>query len=299
MLQSKSIGDKIAAARKKANLSQAELAQQVSISAQAVGKWERGESMPDISTLNRLAELLGVDLNYFSENFPSANVDMPAQDTLPEQPAGSAAGAAQQKRNWDMSRLNLRDSDFSGLNNVHEKLGSSNILRCLFVGSDLSGLILGSNNIEGCNFTDSDLSNSQIQNSNIDKSVFTNCQLRGAQFSKNNIGNCDFSHADFTQAVIRYSNLGGCAFANAIWKGTSFVEMQLQDVVFDGTFDGCSFENCTFYNVKFQQATLTNTFFKNNKRFKRVQFIDCKVDKITYAFLKSNLADLSGISLLD
>ena len=50
MLQSKSIGNKIAAARKRINLSQAELAQQVSISSQAVGKWERGESMPDIRT---------------------------------------------------------------------------------------------------------------------------------------------------------------------------------------------------------------------------------------------------------
>jgi uncharacterized protein YjbI with pentapeptide repeats len=299
MLQSKSIGDKIAAARKRLNLSQAELAQQVSISAQAVGKWERGESMPDISTLNRLAELLGVDLNYFSENFPSANADMPTVETLPEQPAGSLAGAAQQKRNWDMSRLNLQDSDCSGLKNLHEKFGSSNILRCLFVGSDLSGLLLSSNNIESCDFSDSDLHNSQIQNSNLDKSVFKNCLLRETQFSKSNIDNCDFAHADFFQAIFRYSNFGKCNLANAIWKGTSFVEMQLQDVIFEGSLDGCSFENCTFYNVKFQQATLTNTFFKNNKRFKRVQFIDCKVDKITYAFLKSNLADLSGVSLLD
>jgi transcriptional regulator with XRE-family HTH domain len=47
----------------------------VFISAQAVGKWERGESMPDIITLNHLAEILGVDLNYFSENFPSADDD--------------------------------------------------------------------------------------------------------------------------------------------------------------------------------------------------------------------------------
>ncbi|MCZ4221917.1 helix-turn-helix domain-containing protein [Pedobacter rhodius] len=66
MLNSKSIGNKIAMARKKINLSQAELAQRVSISAQAVGKWERGESMPDITMLNRLAEILSVDLNYFS-----------------------------------------------------------------------------------------------------------------------------------------------------------------------------------------------------------------------------------------
>lgn len=71
MLNSKSIGDKIATARKKSNLSQAELAQKILISPQAVGKWERGESLPDITILNRLAEIFGVDLNYFSNSFQS------------------------------------------------------------------------------------------------------------------------------------------------------------------------------------------------------------------------------------
>jgi len=56
------IGDKIAEARKKISISQAQLAERLFISPQAVGKWERGESMPDITTFNRLAEILGVDL---------------------------------------------------------------------------------------------------------------------------------------------------------------------------------------------------------------------------------------------
>ena len=65
------IGNKIAKARKEINISQTELAQRLFISPQAVGKWERGESIPDIVTINRLAEILGVDLNYFSENYQS------------------------------------------------------------------------------------------------------------------------------------------------------------------------------------------------------------------------------------
>ena len=63
-METKMIGSKIAEARKKINISQAKLAQRLFISSQAVGKWERGESMPDIITLNRLAEILGVDLFY-------------------------------------------------------------------------------------------------------------------------------------------------------------------------------------------------------------------------------------------
>jgi transcriptional regulator with XRE-family HTH domain len=70
-MEAKMIGSKIAEARKKINFSQAQLAQRLFISPQAVGKWERGESLPDLLTFNRLAEILGVDLNYFSENFQS------------------------------------------------------------------------------------------------------------------------------------------------------------------------------------------------------------------------------------
>ena len=298
MLNSNSIGNKIANARKKVNLSQAELAQQVAISPQAVGKWERGESMPDILTLNRLAEILGVDLNYFSESFQSQAPDVTSIESLTKQPTESSSGGQPNKLNWDMSKLNLVDSDFSGLKNLHEKFSSSNMQRCLFIGSDMSGLLLNGNNIDGCDFTDSDISNSQIQGSNLGANLFKNCSLKETEFSKSNINTCDFSDADFTKATFRASNFMKNTIAKAKWNRTSFIEMQIQDIVFEGTLDGCFFENCAFYGVKFQNATLINTFFKNNKKFKRVQFIDCKVDKITYAFLKTNQANMTGITLL-
>jgi uncharacterized protein YjbI with pentapeptide repeats len=308
MLNSKSIGNKITIARKKVNLSQAELAQQVSISAQAVGKWERGESMPDITTLNRLAEILGVDLNYFSEHFLPTNSAVVHSETAsvessPKQPTESSTGKhpdshRDKKLNWDMSKLNLVDSDFSGLKNLHEKFSSSNMQKCLFIGSTMSGLILNSNNVDGCDFSNSDISNSQIQSSNLGNNVFKNCSLKETEFSKSNINACDFSDVDFTKTIFKSSNFMKNIVANATWNSTCFIEMQLQDIVFEGIWDGCFFENCAFYGVKFQHATLTNTFFKNNKKFKRVQFIDCKADKITYAFLKNNQADMTGITLL-
>ena len=86
MLKSSMIGNKIAEARKKMNISQAQLAERLFISPQAVGKWERGESMPDITTFNSLAEILGVDLNYFSESFQSAATKV----TSIESPSGAA-----------------------------------------------------------------------------------------------------------------------------------------------------------------------------------------------------------------
>jgi uncharacterized protein YjbI with pentapeptide repeats len=298
MLQSNSIGGKIAAARKKANLSQGELARQVLISAQAVGKWERGESMPDITTLNRLAELLGVDLNYFSERFPSIEAADGGPGSVTIQ--ASASRGAEQKGNldWDMSSLNLVDSDFSGVKNLHEKFSSSNMQRCLFVGSHMAGLLLNSNTIDDCDFTDSDISSSRIKESSLGNTKFKNCSLKETEISGCDIRACDFSGADFTKAAFRSGNFAKNAVANARWTGTSFVDMHIRDIVFEGILDGCFFENCAFSGVKFQHATLQNTFFKNNRKMKRVQFVDCMVDKITYAFLKSNQANLEGITVM-
>ncbi len=172
MLNFKIIGNKIAEARKKINISQAELAQRLFISPQAVGKWERGESMPDIITFNRLAEILGVDLNYFSENYVPANTEKTSVEPSAEQSDELPSGKQKKKLSWDMSRGNWVDADFSGLKNLHEKFSSSNMQRCLFIGSELSGLLLKSNNVDGCDFSGSDISSSHIQNSNLVNNLF-------------------------------------------------------------------------------------------------------------------------------
>jgi len=301
MLNSKSIGNKIATARKKINLSQAELAQQVSISSQAVGKWERGESMPDITTLNRLAEIFAVDLNYFSDSFQSDEIALDTKGKINKQTVEIQETKSRTKFdwNWDMSKGNWADADFSGLKNLKEKFSSSNMKNCKFMNSDLSGLILGNNNIEMCDFSSSDIRNSKIQSSNLLNNQFINCSFIDAEFSKNNIEKCDFSGADFSGAEITGVNFESNVVKDVVWKFTSFKKTNLSNIVFGGIFEDCHFEHCSFYGVKFQDATILNTFFKYNEKFKRVQFIDCKVDKITYAFLKNNQANLTGITLLE
>src|SRR5664279_1823464 len=102
MLNTKMIGNKIAEARKKVNISQAQLAQRLFISPQAVGKWERGESMPDIITFIRLAEIMGVDLNYFSENLQSLDTKMESVDSLVKQSAELSSVNKKKKLSWDM-----------------------------------------------------------------------------------------------------------------------------------------------------------------------------------------------------
>jgi len=60
------IGTRIADGRRAKGFSQAQLARLVCVSPQAVGKWERGESLPDIFMLGRIAEAIGkMNINYF------------------------------------------------------------------------------------------------------------------------------------------------------------------------------------------------------------------------------------------
>ncbi len=296
-METKMIGNKIAEARKKRNISQAQLAQSLFISSQAVGKWERGESMPDIITLNRLAEILGVDLNYFSENRQSETTKMTPVERLVKQSVELPSEKLKKKYSWDMSRGNWVDADFSGLKNLHEKFSSSNMQHCLFIGSDLSGFLLKSNNIDSCDFSSSDISNSCIQNSNLLNNLLKGCSLKETEFSGSYIMGCDFSGADFTGAVFKSGGFQNNTIANTVLNCTSFNDMQIIDVVFNGTLDDCYFENCVFKKVTFQNSTLINTFFKN-KSLKGIRFIDCQADHMTYEFLKNGKADLTGITLL-
>ena len=57
------IGSNIAAYRKRAGLTQAGLAEKLNYSDKAVSKWERGESMPDVTTLVQLAEQFDITVN--------------------------------------------------------------------------------------------------------------------------------------------------------------------------------------------------------------------------------------------
>ena len=225
-----------------------------------------------------------------------------------------------------MSLGNWVDADFSGLKNLKEKFSSSNMQRCRFNNSDLSGLLLKTNNINSCDFSGSDISNSRIQNSNFANNVFKDSSLKKTEFSTSNIERCDFSGASFNGTKFSRSFIYGCDFTgadftglviksggftgvkskdlqknvidNAVWKQASFINSQIADIVFTGTLEECCFENCEFTRVAFRGVTFIDTFFKNNEKLKRIKFIDCKADRMTYEFLKQGKADLTGISFI-
>lgn len=60
-------GEKIARLRKQNNMTQAELGEALSVTYQAVSKWERSESLPDFDTISRISKLFQVPISYFEE----------------------------------------------------------------------------------------------------------------------------------------------------------------------------------------------------------------------------------------
>lgn len=300
MLNATIIGNKIAEARKKCNLSQAELANKISISPQAVGKWERGESMPDISTLNRLAEIFGLDLNYFSDTFQSITTEKDWEKTFSGQPVEQIQTEPIRRFgwNWDMSNGNWVDADFSGLKDLKEKFSSSNIKNCRFVNSDLSGLTLKGNAIADCDFSHSNIRDGKIHASEITKSTFNDASLMDAEIQQSEIRDCNFDNANLSGTEFINSNFQRNSTENTVLKHTSFKNIGFSEITFGGSITDCSFENCSFKGVKFVNATILNSFFKHNRKFNKVEFIDCKVDKLTFAFLRSNGAKLEGITII-
>ena len=63
------LGHTLATLRKQNNMTQAEVADALHISYQAVSKWERDESLPDITLLPSIAEMFHVSIDKMLSNF--------------------------------------------------------------------------------------------------------------------------------------------------------------------------------------------------------------------------------------
>ncbi|MEF2562415.1 MAG: helix-turn-helix transcriptional regulator [Negativibacillus sp.] len=70
MFDTKKIGEKIAQFRLRKNITQMELAEEMSVSFQAVSSWERGSTMPDISRLPQLCQILGISIDQLLDDSP-------------------------------------------------------------------------------------------------------------------------------------------------------------------------------------------------------------------------------------
>lgn len=301
MLSTKMIGSRIAEARKQKSISQAQLAQQLFISSQAVGKWERGESMPDILTLNRLAEILGVDLNYFSESFQSAG-----NGTLNKANEENSASSERELLN-NFSGSNLPESDFAGVVAHKRKFNGSalqgtdftgaDLTGSSFIGSDVSGADFNGTNLTDCSLKSSDFKDGYFHKTILVRTLFSSSDLTGAKFIEANLIDVRVSATDLSKVIFEDCSFTGVEFKSSDLSGINFDGQSFTNVRFDKVaLKGTSFRNATFKNVSFLPSlALTNKYFR---AIKTINFEGAKMDKLTYAVLKSYEADLAKVTLI-
>lgn len=81
MTNSERLSNTLYELRKKAGLSQEDLAEKLDVSRQAVSKWECGESLPDTENLITISQLYGISLDELVGNEPmNSKVDVPVQE---------------------------------------------------------------------------------------------------------------------------------------------------------------------------------------------------------------------------
>ncbi len=311
IMETKMIGSKIAEARKKFNISQADLAGRLFISPQAVGKWERGESMPDIITLNRLAEILAVDLNYFSENFPPAD-DTAFKMTIdnmeqPVQEAANLSGPPERELLTNFSGSNLSNTDFAGVIAHKRKFNGSALRGANFAGADLTGSSftgsdVGEANFDGTNLTDCALSAIDLTDASFNKTI-----LVRTEFSKSGLTGVKFTDAKMIDVKLTMTDLRKTVFENCSFNGVDFKYSDLRGICFDGqTFTDVWFDKTALNEATFKGATLKNVSFRpayalTNKYYrglKTICFDDATMDKLTYAALKGIGVDLPKVTIL-
>lgn len=88
------LGERLLALRKASGMTQEQLAEKVFVTRQAVSKWERGESVPDLDILVALSEMYGVTL----DELVLGDAPRPARESTPAEERDEAFIRARKKR---------------------------------------------------------------------------------------------------------------------------------------------------------------------------------------------------------
>lgn len=307
-MDTKMIGNKITQARKKISMSQAQLAQLLFISPQAIGKWERGESIPDILTFNRLAEILGVDLNYFSENFQPVENEAHISKAEPaEQKITDLPTLHNRQLLTDFNGSNLSESDFSGITAHKRKFSGSALLNSNFEGADMTGSSFSASNMSEANFDGANLTDCTLSSNTLTGASFNKTILVRTEFSTSGLEQASFTNVELVDVKILKTDLRKTIFQNCVFNGTDFKYSDLRGLNLDGnTFVDVKFQKAALNEAIFNGATLKNVSFRpayaiTNKYYKAIQtinFTNAKMDKLTYASLKGLGANLTGVIII-
>lgn len=72
----KVIGNNLAELRKERKITQLELAEKFGYTDKAISKWEKGDTLPDVETLYKLAHFYSVTIDYLTNDIPSEEKEL-------------------------------------------------------------------------------------------------------------------------------------------------------------------------------------------------------------------------------
>ncbi len=108
------LAEKLTIQRKKAGMSQEQLADRLGITRQSVSKWEAGSSIPEISKLVAMSEIFRVSLDYLLKDYLDEEKNSGiAADGCRNEPYGEKRSEANQQMEEDNSRLEKKVDDLA------------------------------------------------------------------------------------------------------------------------------------------------------------------------------------------
>ena len=124
-------GEKLQALRKKQGWTQEELAAKITVSRQALSKWELGAAIPDTENVLQISKLFGVSTDYLLNDEYDVDNDIPAVQTKSE---------ALTKRDFEMM--------YAVIGGIVSAIGAAGVLIMAIWGSTSSATIISNPSAE-------------------------------------------------------------------------------------------------------------------------------------------------------
>jgi uncharacterized protein YjbI with pentapeptide repeats len=157
------------------------------------------------------------------------------------------------------------------------------------------------------NFSASDLRNADLSGVSVHDGKFDASDLRGTDFSRSDLTNSSFKWSDLNGVRFDGANLSGAKFLTSDLTNASFTGCILENTSFRAAvLSGVSFDNQTLTGTIFDNAELKGTTFRNavfrkvsfKTDLKKAVFDGAKMDKLTYAVLRSYGANLKDVTVI-
>ena len=104
-------GEKLREARKAAKLTQEELASKLSVSRQAITKWESGRGMPDVENLKAISAALDVSIDYLLDDGTKLDLNVIREPINKEDYELEKAGPLRKKYAWKQVAVRAKYPD--------------------------------------------------------------------------------------------------------------------------------------------------------------------------------------------